>query len=86
MDMGKILREIHNNPMVEIGKFYAYEYKGKLHVGEAVENPSGHIAYKWAMKDLNTGKIHYPYSQQVFITGESCLEISFTYTTKTPRQ
>jgi hypothetical protein len=37
--MGKILREIHNNPMVEIGKFYAYEYKGKFFVGEAVENP-----------------------------------------------
>lgn len=84
--MGKILREINNNPMVEIGKFYAYEYKGRLFVGEAVKNPSERAAYKWAMKDLNTGKIHYPYSQQVFIPEESCLEFSLTYTTKNPRQ
>lgn len=84
--MGKILREIHNNPIVEIGKFYAYEYKGKLFVGEAVKNPSEEAGYKWAMKDLNIGKIHYPHSQQVFIPEESCLEISLTYTTKTPRQ
>lgn len=84
--MGKILREIHNNPMVEIGKFYAYEYKGKFFVGEAVENPSERVSYKWAMKDLNTGKIHYPYSQQVFIPGESCSEVQLTYTTKHSRQ
>jgi hypothetical protein len=84
--MGKILREIHNNPMVEIGKFYAYEYKGKFFVGEAVENPSERVSYEWAMKDLNTGKIHYPYSQQVFIPGESCSEVQLTYTTKHPRQ
>lgn len=77
----KVLRELENNPMVEIGKFYAYEYKDMLHVGEAVtcENKGG---YTWAMKNLNTGKIEYPYTQQVFITEEPCLEAYIGYTTK----
>ena len=83
--MSKVLRELNSNPVVEIGKFYAYEYKGKLFVGEAVKNPSEEAGYKWAMKDLNTGKIHYPYSQQVFIPGESCLEVSLTYITNAIR-
>lgn len=79
--MSKVLRELNNNPLVEIGKYYAYEHGGKLHVGKAVKNPSENPVYKWAMEDLNTGKIHYPYSQQVFIPEESCLEVSLTYTT-----
>lgn len=77
----KVLRELENNPVIEIGKFYAYEYRDMLHVGEAVpcENKGG---YTWAMKNLNTGKIEYPYTQQVFITEEPCLEVYIGYTTK----
>lgn len=83
--MSKVLREINSNPLVEIGKFYAYEHKGKLYVGKAVKNLSEKPVYEWAMEDLNTGKIHYPYSVQVFIPGESCLEVSLTYTTNAIR-
>ena len=83
--MSKVLRELNNNPVVEIGKFYAYEYKGKLHVGKAVKNPSEDPVYEWVMEDSNTGKIYYPYSQQVFIPEESCLEVSLTYITNAIR-
>lgn len=76
----KVLRELKCNPVVEIGKFYAYEYNRFLHVGEAVPNPlNSHIP--WAMRNLNTGKIEYPYAQEVLITEEPCLRVRLTYET-----
>ena len=80
----KVLRELENNPNVEIGKFYAYEYKHELHVGEAVkcENKGG---YTWAMRNLNTNKIEYPYTQEVFKTEEACMRVRLTYTTSTSK-
>ena len=76
----RTVREIEYNPLVEIGKYYAYESKGKLCVGQAIKNPNP-VGYSWAMQNLNTGKIEYPYSQEVFITEEPCKRIGFTYVT-----
>ena len=76
----RTVREIEYNPIVEIGKYYAYESHENLCVGQAIENPIPH-SYKWAMKNLNTGKIEYPYSQEVFITEEPCKRIALTYET-----
>lgn len=45
--MSKVLREINSNPLVEIGKFYAYEHKGKLYVGKAVKNLTEKPVYEW---------------------------------------
>ncbi|MBQ3679775.1 MAG: hypothetical protein II927_00395 [Paludibacteraceae bacterium] len=76
----RTVREIEYNPFVEIGKYYAYESKGKLCVGQAIKNPNP-TGYSWVMKNLNTGKIEHPYSQEVFITEEPCKKISLTYVT-----
>ena len=74
--MVRELRELEVNTFVEVGKFYAYEYKGNLHVGKAVKSPTG---VGTAMENLNTGKIEYPYSQQVFVTEEPCRRVILTY-------
>lgn len=74
----RTIREVEYNPVVEIGKYYAYESHGKLCVGQAIKNPNPE-GYSWVMKNLNTGKIDYPYSQEVFITEEPCKRIVFTY-------
>ena len=76
--MVRALRELEMNTVVQIGKFYAYEYNGELHVGEAVKK-KGRVANDWVMRNLNTGKIEYPYSQQVFVTEEPCKSVKLTY-------
>ncbi len=44
--MGKALRELELVPdNIEIGKYYAYEKDGKLHIGKAVKNPAKHAVY-----------------------------------------
>lgn len=64
---------VENNIIPKIGKYYAFLAKEentelsdvpvtRLHVGECVKNEGG---YPWAMKDLNDGKIYYPYCSQV---------------------
>ena len=74
--MVRELRELEVNTFVEIGKFYVYEYKGNLCVGKAIKNPNG---VGTAMENLNTGKVEYPYSQQVFVTEEPCNRVILTY-------
>jgi hypothetical protein len=61
-----VYRAIDNNLIPEIGKVYPYEYKGKLRVGECIENPDSPRGYKWAMRNLHTGKIEFPYCLQVY--------------------
>lgn len=50
---------------IEIGKMYAYLYKGRLCVGEAIKNPDRTSGYEWAMKNDYTGKIEFPYQMHV---------------------
>ena len=50
---------------IEIGKIYAYLYKDRLCVGEAVKNPDEKSGYEWAMKNVYTGKIEYPLQMYV---------------------
>jgi len=78
----RIVREIENGSQVEIGKFYVYEYHNILHVGEAVPSKKG---YKWAMRNLNTNNIEYPYNSEVFETEQPCMRVFLTYgTSKSP--
>jgi len=79
--MGKALRELEFIPDndIEIGKYYAYEKDGKLHIGKAVKNPAKHSVYPWAMKNLNTGKIEYPYYRQIVTPESTCSEVILCY-------
>ena len=52
---------------IEIGKIYAYLWRGRLCIGEAVKNPTERPAYDWAMKNVYTGKIEYPYNIDVIV-------------------
>lgn len=52
---------------IEIGKIYAYLWRGRLRIGEAVKNPTEPSAYDWAMKNVYTGKIEYPYYKDVIV-------------------
>ena len=42
--------------IVEMGKIYAYLWRGKLRIGEAVKNPTERPGYDWAMKKLKAHK------------------------------
>jgi len=59
---------------IEIGKIYAYLYKGRLRVGEAIkaDETSG---LKWAMKNVYTGKIEYPYQMYIIVPNSEFKEI-----------
>lgn len=56
---------------IEIGKIYAYLYKGRLRVGETIKNPDETSGFEWAMKNVYTGKIEYPYHQMNIIVPNS---------------
>ncbi len=53
--------------IIEIGKIYAYLWRGRLRIGEAVKNPTERPGYDWAMKNVYTGKIEYPYYMDVIV-------------------
>ena len=60
---------------IEIGKMYAYLYKGRLCVGEAIKNPDGKSGYEHAMKNVYTGKIEYPYQMNIIEPNSEYKEI-----------
>lgn len=60
---------------VEMGKIYAYFYKGRLCVGEAVKNPDRTSGYEWAMKNVYTGKIEFPYCMDIIVPNSEYKEI-----------
>lgn len=60
---------------VEIGKIYAYLWQGRLRVGEAISNPVN-SGYSWAMKNVYTGKIEYPYSGNIIVPNTEFKEIT----------
>ncbi len=61
---------------VEIGKTYAYLYNGKLCIGEAIKNPANRPAYNWAMKNVYTGKIEYPYQMDIVVPNTEFKEVT----------
>lgn len=60
---------------IEIGQYYAYRYRGKFCIGQAIENPTKRPAYDWAMKNCWNGKIEYPYNLDVFVPNSECPEL-----------
>lgn len=54
----------------EIGKYYLFHDKGFLKIGLCIKNPSEKPHYEWAMKELETDKIFYPYCADVFDLNE----------------
>ena len=60
---------------VEMGKIYAYFYKGRLRIGEAVKNPTERPGYDWAMKNVYTGKIEYPYHMDIIMPNSEYKEV-----------
>ena len=40
---------------------------GKLRIGTAIKNPANRPAYDWAMKNVYTGKIEFPYQMNVIV-------------------
>ena len=52
---------------IEMGKIYAYLWRGRLRIGEAVKNQTERPGYNWAMKNVYTGKIEYPYYMDVIV-------------------
>ena len=61
---------------VEIGKIYAYLYKGRLCIGEAIKNPTNRPGYNWAMKNVYTGKIEYPYQMDIVVPNTEFKEVT----------
>ncbi len=61
--------------IVEMGKIYAYFYKGRLCIGEAVKNPAERPGYNWAMKNVYTGKIEYPYRMDIIVPNSEYKEV-----------
>ena len=61
--------------IIKLGEIYAYLYKGRLCVGEAVKNPTKQSAYYWAMKNVYTGRIEYPYQVDVVVPNTEFKEI-----------
>lgn len=60
---------------VEIGKIYAYLWRGKLRIGEAIDNPDKNSGYVWAMKNVYTGKVEYPYQLDIIVPNTEFYEI-----------
>lgn len=54
----------------EIGNYYLFHDKGFLKIGLCIKNPSKKQVYEWAMKELKTNKIFYPYCADVFDLNE----------------
>lgn len=54
----------------EIGKYYLFHNKGFLKIGLCINNPSKKPVYEWAMRELETGKVYYPYCADVFNLNE----------------
>lgn len=47
----------------EIGKNYLFIANGYLHLGKCISISNGHL--NWAMEELETGKIYYPYNNDI---------------------
>lgn len=62
--------------IIEIGKIYAYLYKGKLRIGKAVKNTANRSGYDWAMKNVYTGKIEFPYQMDVIVPNTEFKEVT----------
>ena len=62
---------------VVIGETYAYIHKGRLCVGEAIQHPTNKPGdgYTWAMKNLHTGKIQYPYAMDLIVPNSRLYEV-----------
>lgn len=79
---------VENNIIPKVGKYYAFLIKEAkdeltdvscLHIGECVQNEG---AYPWAMKDLNDGKIYYPYCSQVLDSSKPLMSADWVRSTK----
>lgn len=51
----------------EIGKNYLFIADGYLHLGKCIEKD---CHYNWTMEELETGKIYYPYNNDIIDMGE----------------
>lgn len=62
--------------IIEMGKIYAYLWRGRLRIGEAVKDPTERSGYDWAMKNVYTGKIEYPYYLDVIVPNTEFKEVT----------
>lgn len=56
----RTLREIEYNPIIEIGKYYAYKSHGKLCVGQAIRNPNPSEGFSWGYEKFKYWKNRLP--------------------------
>lgn len=65
---------IENNIKPEIDKTYVFKHRTAngtfLHIGKCIKNPSKTPSYDWAMEELETGKIYYPYCLDILNLSE----------------
>ena len=60
---------------IEKGKIYAYLYKGRLCIGEAIKNLNERSGCEYVMKNVYTGKIEYPYTMNIIEPNSEYKEI-----------
>lgn len=65
-------------PEVIFGETYAYLYKGKLCIGVAIKHPykKEGEGYTWAMKNIYTGKVQYPYQMDIIEPNSKFYEVT----------
>ncbi len=63
---------------VLLGETYAYLHKGKLCVGEAIKPPRDkeEKGYTWAMKNVYTGEVQYPYKMDIIEPNSKFYEVT----------
>ncbi len=65
-------------PKVIFGETYAYLHKGKLCIGVAIKHPykKEGEGYTWAMRNIYTGKIQYPYQMNIVVPNSRFYEVT----------